>query len=231
VTASTPLRARLNTALRPRRAAQLFHGLTALAVGVGLVLQCFATAGTHHGHFSSVAGRLVNLPFFFTVDSNILVVCTCALLTLNPQRDGPAFRFFRMAGLVGIALTGIVYHAVLRDLSDLTGFAKASDVLLHTVSPIATVLGWLVFGPRRRSNARIALLSALFPLVYLVVTLIRGPLTKFYPYPFLNVRAHGYAQVFVNSIVVAIVFAAVASGVTWLDRHLRALPAGTNAPR
>lgn len=162
MTASVPSPEASTTASRRRVAAHIWHGLSALAVGVGLVLQCFATAGTHTGHFTSVAGRLVNLPFFFTVDSNIIVVGTCALLALDPERDGPVFRSLRMSGLVGITLTGIVYHAVLRDLADLTGIAKASDVLLHTVSPIATVVGWLAFGPRRRSNVRIALLSALF---------------------------------------------------------------------
>lgn len=64
--------------------------------------------------------------------------------------------------------------------------------------------------------------------MYLVVTLIRGPLTKFYPYPFLNVRAHGYAQVLLNSVIVALVFAAVASAVTLLDRRLDNYPRRTH---
>ena len=43
-------------------------------------------------------------------------------------------------------------------------------------------------------------LAAIFPLAYLLLTLIRGPIVDFYPYPCLAVGIHGYGRVLINSV-------------------------------
>ncbi|RZS89734.1 hypothetical protein EV189_1507 [Motilibacter rhizosphaerae] len=212
--------------------ARTWYAVTALAAGVGLVMQAFVTAAHEGGHFTSTPARVLNLLFFFTIESNVLVLLTHAVLAAAPRVLPAWFAVVRLAGLVAISLTGVVYHAVLKDLLDLSGAAKASDVLLHTVSPLLTVVGWLASGPRGQATVPRALRAAVFPVAYLVVTLARGPLTgDWYPYPFLDVQDHGYARVLANAVVVAVVFFALAGAYAALDRGLDRALAGRAAPR
>lgn len=201
---------------------RMWFALTALVAFTGLAVQTSVTATAEGGQFDTVAGRIFNMFCYFTILSNVLTCATHTLLARDPGRDGPVFRAFRLAGLIGIAVTGIVYHAVLRALYDMTGAAHVADLLLHTATPILAVLGWLVFGPRGLTSARTALHALLFPALYLVFTLIRGPIVDFYPYPFLDVAANGYGRVLLNSLVVAALFLLLAFGAVALDRVLGA---------
>jgi hypothetical protein len=112
---------------------------------------------------------------------------------------------------------------------DLERWALVADNLLHTVVPVMAVVGWLMFGPRGRTSSRIARLSALFPIAWLVFTLIRGELVGFYPYPFVDVATLGYGRVLVNCVWVAVLYLGVAFGYTALDRWLSRVGAA-NAP-
>lgn len=195
-------------------------GLTALAVAVGLGVQAYDILNSQPGHWQNVGTKLFNTLFFFTIESNLLVLVTTVLLAVRWERTSTAFASARMMALTGITLTGIVYHAVLGGLVELSGAGLLADILLHTVSPVMVVLGWLVFGPRRLTTPLAVRLSIAFPLLYLVVTLVRGPIVHWYPYPFLDVATKGYAEVAVGAVAVAVVFFAVAFGASWLDRWL-----------
>jgi hypothetical protein len=161
---------------------------------------------------------------FFTVQSNVIVGATSLLLALNPNRASTAFRVFRLDGLIAITVTFVVFHVALAGLQDLEGSAALADFLLHTASPILCVLGWLLFGPRHRGGARVVLLSLTFPLCWLAFTLARGPIVDFYPYPFLDVRVHGYPAVLLNCVLVGTLFTVLAAAATMVDRLLARRP-------
>ncbi len=46
----------------------------------------------------------------------------------------------RLAGLVGITVTGLVHFVLLRPLIDLSGWDWAADKLLHMVVPVLAVV-------------------------------------------------------------------------------------------
>jgi hypothetical protein len=194
--------------------------LTAVVVAAGLGVQCYDVLTSQPGHWRNVGTKLFNILFFFTIESNILVVIGTALLALRWERTSTAFASVRMMGMTGITLTGIVYHAVLGGLVELSGAGLLADIVLHTVSPVMVVLGWLVFGPRRLTTPAAVRVSVAFPVLYLAVTLVRGPIVHWYPYPFLDVATKGYLEVAIGSVLVAVVFFAVAFGASWLDRKL-----------
>jgi len=74
------------------------------------------------------------------------------------------------------------------------------------------VLGWVLFGPRRRTGWRVVLLSVVFPVLWLAFTLVRGPLVGgFWPYPFVDVDKLGWAQVLLNCSGVAVLFLGLAA--------------------
>jgi hypothetical protein len=205
------------------RLARGWFGSTALVAFVALATHLVLCASSPDGHFTSAAGRVSNQLFYFTIQSNLMIAVTTLLLAFRPARTSPVFRAFRLAGLAGIVITAVVYHAVLAGLAHLTGLSLVTDQLLHSVVPAMAVVGWLLFGPRRRGTWRLPVLSLAYPLLYLVLTLIRGPLVDWYPYPFVDVDHLGYPRVLVNSLVVGALFIAVAAVVTgvegWLARR------------
>jgi hypothetical protein len=71
------------------------------------------------------------------------------------------------------------------------------------------------------------LLSLLFPVSWLTYTLVRGVIWDWHPYPFVDVSAHGYARVALNSFGVTAVLAGVAAAFWLGDRRLR--PASNRA--
>jgi hypothetical protein len=196
--------------------------VTAAIVACGIGIQLLVTANGHEGFFPDNPERVFNVFAYFTVQSNLLLGGTALLLALQPERSGgELFKTLRLNGVLCIAVTGIVYHAVLAGTDQLHGWAAVTNFLLHTASPVAGVLGWIAFGPRGLTDWRIVGWSIVYPLLWLVFTLIRGEFVGFYPYPFVDVTEHGYGRVLLNCLLVAVLFLALAAGATILDRRLQ----------
>lgn len=172
-------------------------------------------------------GRLVS---YFTIQSNLLVAVTAVQLARDPQRDGRWWRPVRAAAVVGITVTGLVHFTLLRPLLDLHGSSWAADKLLHMVVPVLAVVGWLLAGPRPRAPWRDALTALVWPVAWLVWTLVVGGVTGWYPYPFLDVGAKGAGPVAVTCVGVTVLFLALAGVLSWLDRRMPPTPVREAAP-
>jgi hypothetical protein len=168
---------------------------------------------------------------FFTIQSNILSGVTSAQLARNPHRDGRLWRAVRLASLLGITVTGIVYGTVLAKIHEPHGWQETStNTVFHYIVPIMMVLGWLLFGPRPRIERRTVLLASLWPVAWAAYILVYGAITSWYPYPFLDVNTHGYGRVIVNAVCVAAVLLVVTS-LYWLgDQRLPATETAGDAP-
>jgi hypothetical protein len=207
------------------RRARAWFGLTALAVVAGIVVQVAVAAGAKPPvRFDSAVERALNVFVFFTIQSNLIVGATSLLLALDPERSSTAFNTFRLIGVVAIAITGIVFHAVIASTLDLESWPLVADRLLHLVVPVMGVLGWLMFGPRGLTSRRVMWLSLLYPVLWLAFTLIRGSIIDWYPYHFIDVVHLGYARTLVNCVWVALLTLSVAAGATALDRRLTKRP-------
>ena len=77
--------------------------------------------------------------------------------------------------------------------------------MLHYIIPLAIAFDWIMDPPSRRISFRRALVWLVFPLGYLVYSLVRGPIAGWYPYPFLDPSIGGYGQIVVTSILILIV--------------------------
>ena len=212
------------------RGVRAWHALTVL-VAVGALLLQLALVLSGESVLDETEGppvgtRLVRLVSYFTIQSNVLVAVVAAGLARDPRRDGPVWRVLRADAVLGIALTGLVHFFLLRPLLDLEGLNRLADAGLHLAVPILAVLGWLVLGPRPRLDARTVLWSLLWPVAWLGYTLAVGAVTDWYPYPFLDVSVHGYAQVLVTAAGVTVVFLGFAALARVADRHLPRAPRG-----
>jgi hypothetical protein len=191
-----------------------------IAVGVSATPPGHAV-GTLSG--TGMANRVVRVLSFFTIQSNILSGVTSAHLVRNPRRDGPTWRAVRLATLFGITATVIVYGTVLAKVHEPHGWQETStNMVFHYAAPIMMVLGWLLFGPRPRIEPRAIALAMTWPVAWIAYTLIHGRITRWYPYPFLDVTTHGYGRVLLNGAAVVGVLLFVVA-MYWLgDRRLRA---------
>lgn len=167
-----------------------------------------------------VARRVVNFFSYFTVQSNLVLAIGAATLLADPHRDGPGWRVLRFAGALGITITGVVFVTALRPIVDHEGVSALTNAGMHYVSPVLGVVGWLVFGPHPRTDIRTLLGTLAWPVAWLGYILVWGAATEWYPYPFVDVSAHGYGQVLLNSAVITVLFLAVAGAFMALDRRL-----------
>jgi hypothetical protein len=197
-----------------------WHGLTGLVVVVGLVVQLHAVWVQENPRFAALHSRIFNMFCYFTVLSNTIVGVTCLLLALRLDRRSTVFRVFRLDGFLSITVTFVVFHVALASLQDLEGSAKVADTLLHTVVPLMCVAGWVLLGTRGMTSWRVVWLSLLYPVAWLAFALVRGPIVDFYPYPFVDVRDHGYPLVLLNCLAVAVLFVGLAAVAHVADRRL-----------
>ncbi len=202
------------------RWARVWFGSTAAAVCAGLVVQILVVATAGQSRWASVPARIFNVFCYFTIQSNVIVGVTCLLLALRLDRRTTVFRVARLIGLVGITITGIVYHVAIAHLVEFDSWALVADQLTHTVVPVATVVGWLVFGPRGHTSWRVAWFVLAYPIAYVTFTLIRGRIVTFYPYHFIDVTTLGYGKVAANSVWIALLFLAFTAGYHVLDERL-----------
>ena len=70
-----------------------------------------------------------------------------------------------------------------------------------------------------RLTFRRALVWVVFPMAYLAYSLVRGAITGWYPYPFLDPREHGYTGVLVVSAAVTALVLALAAGMVRIGRR------------
>lgn len=169
------------------------------------------------GNSAPLSVRLLRFFSYFTIQSNLLAAFTEASLIVRPERDGRTWRVLRVAALVGMTVTFIVYFIALRPLVHLEGTAKLSDIGFHYVSPVMTVFGWLLFGPWPRIDTRSLLRHLVWPVTYLLYIFALGSRSGWYPYPFVNAVLIGYARALSNALVIAIGLLGIAAILQMLD--------------
>lgn len=149
-------------------------------------------------------GSVANLFSFFTIDSNVLAALTLVLTGIRASRgmSSQPLVFLRGCATLYMAITGVVYVLLLRDVDVQVPFPWANAVL-HYVAPIVMVVDWVVL-ERPTVDLRGALGWLAFPVAWLAYTLVRGEIVDWYPYPFLDVRDHGYGGVAVAALGVAV---------------------------
>ncbi|HYN65507.1 MAG TPA: Pr6Pr family membrane protein [Ornithinibacter sp.] len=213
--------------MTPTRA-RAVHALTAVVAVAALVLQTVLVVSGDsvlaEQEVPPLLTRLGRLVSYFTIQSNLLVAVTAVQLARDPVRDGRGWRAVRAAALVGITVTGLVHFVLLRPLLDLHGASRVADTMLHLVVPVLAVVGWLVAGPRPRAPWRDAVPALVWPVAWLVWTLVVGAVSGWYPYPFLDVGTEGAGSVAVTCIGVTVLFLALAAVLSALDRRMPPAP-------
>jgi len=191
-----------------------YIALTALVVWFGLCLQFYISTEKYMADGRSFIGAIIQIFSFFTIETNILVAVALTAVLIKPASKWGNF-FSRTTVLtaitVYIVIVGLIYNIILRGLWKPEGLFKLTDDLLHSVSPIMFVVLWLFFVPKEKIRWKEIFLWAIFPLVYLVYSLIRGYFTGDYPYNFIDARVISYTQIMINSFFVLLAFLVISA--------------------
>jgi len=195
-------------------------------------LSYWAEKGVEHVWIS-----VVNFFSFFTIESNVATVAVglvgAYFLLARKGEDPRWFNCFRLGVVTYMATTGIVYNLLLRGIELPQGATLGwSNEILHVVAPIYMIVDW-IFAPGRKPLEWKAIWGVVvFPIVWAVYTLIRGPFTPdevygksvWYPYPFLNptLSQNGYLSVAFYVVLIAAVIGLVAAGAIWVSRRRKA---------
>jgi len=178
---------------------------------------------------------IANFFSFFTIESNVLaaVALACggiwALANRSTTAEPRWLAVLLMCASTYMIVTGVVYNLLLRGIELPQGATVGwSNEVLHVVIPII-MLADVLFAPRRRSLGWGAVgIAAIFPIVWVIYTLIRANLViapssgkpYWYPYPFLDpTQIGGYGAVALYVILIAAIIVGAAALVVWVGRR------------
>lgn len=182
---------------------------------------------------------------YFTNQSNVYLGIVAALMgwrLWSGRRELPSPVL--TSAILFICITGLVYNIVLAPTAEPKhGYAAFSNAVLHVVTPVMALLGWLVFARHGALRYVHALIWLVYPLGYFAFAIVRGLFVTSgdlrYPYPFLDVVELGYAGVGVNAVTYATLFFLLGAILVTVDKMLgrigSAVPVGpgrsdTNVP-
>jgi len=172
---------------------------------------------------------------YLTIQSNILFTILSAIsgvLALAGHAWQPRLHVLRTAVLTCTATSGIVFAVIVQQsaLRAIRVDVPWSDVVLHYVLPAIAVVEWILTPRRRRAPWRIIPIVLVCVCGWGGVTMLRGSITGWYPYYFLDPRqTNGIVEFLLLSGTALAVFAVVgsamigvtAAGAAWSRRMAR----------
>jgi cytochrome bd-type quinol oxidase subunit 2 len=141
--------------------------------------------GEYFAYFSIVAA---------IVAGSFLVATGLALV--QNKADSKNIEIARLSFTVAMIVVGVVYHLL---LADAPGDARDGDYVwpvlpnevIHTYGPILIAIDYLLSRKAFQIKLRAALWVAVFPLTWLLFSVIRGLITNWWPYWFINPNEEG----------------------------------------
>jgi hypothetical protein len=154
---------------------------------------------------------------YFTIQSNLIGVAAFAWVVASGDRPrSRALEVFRGAAAAYLAVTFVVFLLLLSE-ADVGLGANWVDFVLHKLFPIVVVADWFVDPPQVRLTIRDALVWLVYPIVWTALTVVRGEVDGWYPYPFLDPVNGGYASVAITVVAITVGFLAFAALLVWLS--------------
>jgi hypothetical protein len=153
---------------------------------------------------------------FFTIQSNLVGVAAFAWLVINGSKPrSRGLELLRGAAAVYLSITFFVVIFLLSgvDVQLQLGWV---DFALHKLFPVIIVIDWIVDPPSIRLASRDIGVWLVYPIIWTVLTIIRGAFDGWYPYPFLDPANGGYGQVAVTVVAVVIGFVVISAVIVWI---------------
>jgi cell division protein FtsW (lipid II flippase) len=158
---------------------------------------------------------------FFTILSNLFGAVLILVLAARWRATRThTFDVLRGAAVVYLVVTFIVVLVLLSG-AELQVAVPWVDFVVHKLFPVIVVIDWLIDPPSTDVRLRDVAAWLVFPIVWVALTLARGAVDHWYPYPFLDPANGGYRSVayFVGMILAG--FLVIAGAVNAISDILR----------
>lgn len=203
-------------------------------IAAAVIAQFVASVSEAVARGRDVATVVANFFSFFTILSNVSACVVLALLGIrfllrrrSPDEDPAALATVLAWVSTYMITTGVVYNLLLRGLPLQPETVGWSNEIMHVWGPLFLLLDVFVGPHRRRLPWTAAFGAAIFPIAWIVYTLLRAPLITnpttgapfWYPYPFLNPTTGGWGPVIGYIIVIAVAIIALAFAVVAIGRR------------
>jgi hypothetical protein len=172
-----------------------------------------------------VAGFYVSYFFsYFTVQSGIascVVFVLAGLRALRTEADPVWLDTLRVSITTYILVSGVVYALITFQPANVAYAVSIpwSSQILHFWVPALAVIDWFVDPDKARLPWRNLGLVLVFPVLWLVFTLIRGDLLGWYPYFFLDARqVSGPAETLIYYALIVVIITGIAALLTAATR-------------
>ena len=196
--------------------------LLAVIAWLAVLLQIALAVRTVTAAGQSPFVGVINTLSYFTILTNLIVAIVSTASALRNASDvsdtfltSPSTM---SAVAVYISIVGLTYSLLLRSIWDPTGLSLVLDVALHDITPIFYVLFWLFFVPKGTLRWSHPIYWLIYPVLYVLYSLIRGAITGRYPYYFVDVTLLGYPKALLNTVLLLIGFWIVSLIVIAIDR-------------
>ncbi len=171
---------------------------------------------------------------YFTVQSamaSVVVFAAAAVVALRQTTDPAWLDRVRAMVTTYILVSGVVYGIIVWQSSAVNYSIEVpwSSKLLHFVIPVFALIDWVADPFKARLSWKYLAWAIVFPVTWLVFTLIRGPIVRWYPYFFLDARqVSGPGETVFYCLIIVAIITGIAALLTWVTRlkrtprHLRA---------
>lgn len=184
------------------------HVVWAAGRTVAAALMILAVGGSLQTSVTTELFQPFNFFGYFTIQNNLIGASALLIAAHFTGRERPAWvEYLRACSAVYLTIVVSVYWTLLAPLED--NLAEWTNVILHGASGVFLLLDWLLEGPRTQLPWRRVWVVLGYPMIWLVVVLIRGATDGWFPYPFLD-PAKGYASI--AAVIAGIVVAGLAVG-------------------
>jgi hypothetical protein len=199
----------------------MFAALASAIACTGVILQLVLSLQLARANGRTVLDGLGVYLSYFTVLTNIFVSCCLTFPLVAPRSS--AGRFFARpvvltSAAASIAVVGVTYFLLLRNVWNPEGWQLVADVVLHYGTPMLFVIHWWQEVPARSIDWAEIPKTLAYPGGYIVYSLIRGAYTSSYPYYFVDVTLLGYPRALVNVAGVLLALALVSATLVAVSR-------------
>jgi len=178
--AAVPARPAVSAGRRIVAAVRIVAGLALLATIVAQIADELA-------HGVLLADRYF---VYFTIQTaliDVVVLLAGGWWARRRPRDTVLLTTVAMCTVGYAVVTTVVYNALLRGIV-VEGYVPPDwmNEVLHVVIPTLLIVDWIVAPGRARLRWRAAWWVLVYPLAWILLTMIRGAIDGWYPYPFLE---------------------------------------------
>jgi FAR-17a/AIG1-like protein. len=136
---------------------------------------------------------------YFSIVSAILagsLLVITGIRLLGDLAESKRVEIARLSMTVAMIVVGVVYHALLSDVAnDVRDGDYAWPVFpnefIHTYGPVLIAIDYLLSNKEFKLRMRAAFWVVVFPLLWLTFSVIRGMITNWWPYWFINPNGEG----------------------------------------